>query len=319
MSYLTLLRESARQNGSIACMGLDMVVEALPGSMASGGVGALLNFYERLFREMRKQGVLVGAFKPNHGFYEQHDEPREGRFSGSQALSAVMTLIEGMFPGTPIILDYKRGDIDRSSANYAAVGFKQWKADAVTVSPYMGSDSIAPFTQYCNEKDNRGVYILNRTSNPGAADIQGRIIDDDPSFQEMLDERLPVFMSAIDEIGVRRMYNKVAQHILDWAKGKPGVGAVVGATGIEDLSQLAFIYAGQDIPLLVPGVGKQGGSAQDVIEALRAAHYDLSLARINSSSGLTHPWKKSEHAPANWAEACTGKVRELNEQIGYQA
>ncbi|MBC8501262.1 MAG: orotidine-5'-phosphate decarboxylase [DPANN group archaeon] len=291
MNYLDKLRESAKTNNSIVCMGLDPVVEAMPEQFK--GIREFNLYLGQLFHEMKEQGVLPGAFKPNQGFYLKHDRPRRTRdFSGSVGLSLVMNMIEEIFPGTPIILDYKRGDIAKSSANYGIEGFDVWEADAVTVSPYMGTDSVMPFGEYCNEEQGKGVYVLDRTSNKGARD-----------FQNLMSQDLP-------------LYKHVASKIVEWAADHPGIGAVVGATSPEELSDLAEFFTGKDIPLLIPGVGSQGGSAEEVSSRLRDVGYGLSIIRINSSSGLTHPWKKPP-APEDFAKVCVAELHKLNEQIGY--
>ena len=150
-------------------MGLDPIFEAIPNK--TGMVkDNLVNFFKELFDTMHEKNLVPAAFKPNIGYYSALDKPREKDFLGSESLAEILFLIEKYFPGIPVILDSKRGDIARSSLNYAIEAFDCWKADAVTVSPYMGSDSILPFI---SEKYlDKGAYILNRTSNPGAKDFQ---------------------------------------------------------------------------------------------------------------------------------------------------
>ena len=269
MSYIDLLRESAKEAGNIVCMGLDPVLSVLPESDASirERIGS---YFSEMFRRMRLEGVAPAAFKPNIGYYQSLDNPRAEDFSGSLALVDVLELLESYFPGIPVILDSKRGDIAKSSENYAKEAFDAWQADAVTVSPYMGHDSVLPFAY-----PDKGVYVLNRTSNPGAVDFQD---------QTVLDK--------VDEKDLYPLYTAVAHHITAWSSEHPGIGAVVGATSPKELGIIASLYAGRDIPMLIPGVGSQGGSAEEVIAMMKGAGYDLLLARINSSSGLTHPWKK---------------------------
>ena len=269
MSYIDLLRDSAKEAGNIVCMGLDPIVSALPGEEKDTRT-RIADYFAEIFKRMRMEGTAPAAFKPNIGYYASLDKPREEDFSGSLALVDVMDLLDTYFPNIPVILDSKRGDIARSSGNYAHEAFDSWSADAVTVSPYMGTDSVMPFAF-----ENKGVYVLNRTSNPGGADLQNRSVID-----------------RIDEREVHPLYDAVAHKIYDWAKEHPGIGAVVGATNMVELEAIATYYADKDVPLLIPGVGSQGGSAPEVIAALNRSSYELALARINSSSGLTHPWKK---------------------------
>lgn len=289
MSYIDILRESARSVGNVTCMGLDPQIDVLPGE---GGVrDKINNFFNELFHRMRLEGVAPAAFKPNIGYYAALDNPREEDFSGSLALVDVLEMLETFFPGIPVILDSKRGDIARSSLNYAIEAFDKWGADAVTVSPYMGHDSVLPFAY-----EGKGVYVLNRTSNPGASDLQNLLSID-----------------RVDEKEIHPLYIQVAHAIYSYANDHAGIGAVVGATSMDELKEIAAYFSGKDIPMLIPGVGSQGGSAVDVMAALREAGYDVTLARINSSSGLTHPWKKAP-APEDWLEICLAKLKELNLQ-----
>ncbi len=312
------LAGSAADTGSIACMGIDPVLEALPSPELSTN-SRVLFFFRQIFEEMHRQQVLPGAFKPNIGFFHCLDRPLEGEIEGTRALQGITALIREMFPGIPVIFDMKRGDIARSSANYAAEAFACWEADAVTISPYMGSDSTGPFIDLA-AKAGGGVYILNRTSNPGARELQNLIMEDG-----------------------RPLYMHVAGRIREWGRDYPAgtVGAVVGATNPAELGELAAFYAGDDsagaadiagavsdqadtsalssdraAPLLIPGVGGQGGSASETIRILREAGYPLELVRINSSSGLTHPWlKKGESVPEDFAARVTGNLRKLNEEL----
>lgn len=355
MNYLEKLRQSAKKNNSIACMGLDPIVEAMLEKYIEYGISGFPDFLQEIFREMKDQNVNAGAFKPNQGAYLKHNKPRSRIFSGSLALSRVMDMIEEMFPGTPIILDYKRGDIAKTSKNYAEEGFEAWKADAVTISPYMGTDSVMPFAEYCNNEKGKGVYILNRTSNEGAKDFQNlrAILEDPVRLAEELELRLykyfkngsfairnekmyPDWILSPDDNFVKKgmidtfrdtindetmpLYMAVANKIIGWAKDKLGVGAVVGATSLDELADLARRYAFEkNIPLLIPGVGGQGGKADEVITILRDADYDLNLVRINSSSDLTHPWaKKKQPAPKDYAKVCVEELNKLNEAIGFK-
>ena len=290
MSYIDRLRESASETGNIVCMGLDPVLSVLPESSASvrERIGS---YFSELFRRMRLEGVSPAAFKPNIGYYQALDDPRAEDFSGSLALVDVFELLETYFPGIPVILDSKRGDIAKSSENYAREAFDCWKADAVTVSPYMGSDSVLPFAY-----EDKGMYILNRTSNPGAKDFQDELV-----------------LDRVDEKDLYPLYQAVAHRIAAWSETHPGTGAVVGATSPSELGKIAAIYAGKDIPMLIPGVGSQGGSASDVIGEMNRAGYELALSRINSSSGLTHPWKKGA-APEEWLEMCMSAIKKLIEE-----
>ncbi len=288
MTYLDLLRRATETSGSVACMGLDLIPSCIPES--TGSIERdFTHFIEKVFGLMKSQGVMPGAFKPNIGYYQALDRPRESKYEGSKALNNILTLCEETFPHIPVILDSKRGDIARSSLNYAWEGYDSWGCAAITVSPYMGEDSVSPFWDNFSDQG-RGIYILNRTSNPGSKSFQARMVGDQP------------------------LYMVVAEKIREWGEEYPGVGAVVGATSLEELGNIATYYGKSGIPLLIPGVGSQGGSAVATIEALKQAGYDIPLARINSSSGITHPWKQNP-APSDWAGKVVENLELLNKEL----
>ncbi len=281
MNYLELLRKSSDTTGNILCMGLDPVPAALPHPEKNIS-NRISDYFEELFDEMQKRGLTPAAFKPNLGYYAALDRPLDGQFEGSLALARVLKMLREAFSGIPVILDAKRGDIATSSTNYAKEAFEAWQADCVTVSPYMGTDSVMPFAFA-----DKGVYVLNRTSNPGGADLQNLRMED----------QAPLYIT-------------VARRIAAWHQDSSGIGAVVGATNLKELEDIARYFADQDIPMLIPGVGSQGGSAPEVMEKLRKAGYPICLARINSSSGLTHPWKKAP-APDDYLERVMANLAKL--------
>ena len=293
MSYIDTLRKSAEKSGSIICMGIDPVCEHLP-EIEGTVEERITSFFKSLFSEMIKRNILPGAFKPNLGFFATLDRPRENAFDGSLALAKILSLLDELFPHIPIILDYKRGDIARSSDNYAKEGFVTWGCDSVTVSPWMGSDSIQPFLKEA-ALHNGGVYLLNRTSNPGGKEFQNAILKENGQ---------PLFKT-------------VAERIVSWAVEYPGTGAVVGATSLGELEEITTYYSGKEIPLLIPGVGSQGGSAKEVIRVLNSSDYSIPLVRINASSGITHPWAKTGNAvPAIWKQICIDNLERLNDEVG---
>jgi orotidine-5'-phosphate decarboxylase len=283
--YAAMLMEGAAAGRSIVCMGLDPVPEYLP--VKSGNLRSDIGtFFGRITAEMKRRGIAPGAFKPNIGYYQALDSPLEGDFSGSSALADLFGLLRSEFPDVPVILDAKRGDIARSSANYAEEAFTCWRADAVTVSAYMGSDSIEPFTAA-----GKGVYVLVRTSNPGASDLQDLLLEQ---------QEEPLYLA-------------VARWTAAWARRFPGTGAVAGATSLAELGRIAAIFAPEGIPLLIPGVGSQGGSGEQTVRVLREAGYNPLLARINSSSGITHPWK-DKPAPRDWAAQAADNLAALTRE-----
>lgn len=280
MNYEELLKNSSEQSGNCACIGIDIVPELLPENCSVD------TFIEIFLGELYERKLIPAAFKPNIAYFSSFNQAYRGNFSGYMSLSKMIALIRKLFPHVPIILDAKRGDIASSSTRYAMEIFESWTADATTVSPYMGHDSVLPFR---NGFENKGVYVLNRTSNKGAVDLQN---------QELKNGQT--------------VYMEVARQILEYAKAFPGTGAVVGASSLKELRDIAQIYRNtREVPLLIPGVGAQGGSAVDVITCLKELQYDLRLVRINSSSGLTFPWKKEKIAPNDWLAICMNCVEKF--------
>ncbi|MGP1438890.1 MAG: orotidine 5'-phosphate decarboxylase / HUMPS family protein, partial [Treponema sp.] len=173
---------------------------------------------------------------------------------------------------------------------YAIEAFDVWKADCTTVSPYMGSDSIEPFIK--DKYQEKGIYLLNRTSNKGAKDFQNLNLSNK--------EDAPLYLA---------ISKKISSYIIEGYS----VGAVVGATGLEELKNVALFFTdivSGGVPLLIPGVGSQGGSAKEVISILKECNYDMSLVRINSSSSLTHPWK-NQNVQSDYIEQCLNNIENL--------
>lgn len=276
-SFTQFLEETAKKNDSIVCFGIDPVIERIPAK--SGTVGRrIVKFYSDILAAVADN---VAAVKPNYAFFGQYG------FEGLRALEKLIAVAKKK--KMPVILDAKRADIGKSSEAYSKEVFEAWKADAVTTSPYMGNDSVSPFIQWCSK--GKGVYVLVRTSNPGAADLQQRKLDDGKE----------IFMAA-------------AEKTVEWHK--PGVGAVVGATNVHELRKIAGFFAdsGKKMPLLVPGVGTQGGNAADVAEVLREAYGSLLMHRINSSSGISYAYEDSGNK--DYVSAAEKAVKEMNTEIG---
>lgn len=234
--YPERLDALARARGTLLCIGLDPDPARIEGT----GVKAAESFLNGLLDKLDKAGARPAAFKPNLAYFEQY---------GSAGLALLERLLDRLRDEI-VILDGKRGDIGRSSAAYARALFETWQADAATVSPWMGQDSVEPFLAHCPD---RGVYLLLRTSNPGHEDIQ------------------------------RTVWENLAGKIKQWAR--PGTGAVVGATNPEHLARAVRLL--KELPLLIPGVGAQGGTAAEVMRALGEAS-NAWLHRVNVSSAILY-------------------------------
>lgn len=282
MNFNEQLRQTAQDKGSIICMGMDPVLERIPVEITGTPREVIASFFSQLLDAVHGN---ISAVKPNFAFYEQYG------LEGMQALLDVIRHAKQL--GLPVIGDAKRGDIGATSAAYAKAVYGQLGCDAVTIAPYMGSDSVQPFIGYC--KQGKGQYILCRTSNAGAKDLQDGLVDGEP------------------------VYIKTARRIIGWAQ--PGTGAVVGATYPDELALLSelFVQSGKEIPLLIPGVGAQGGSIHGVISALKKTGNDLSLHRINSSSGISYAYEKSgknrEEESGDWVGAAVREVERMKRRL----
>jgi orotidine-5'-phosphate decarboxylase len=229
MRFIEKLRRKAAENRSWLCVGLDPDPERLPSPLRGRDLRTAI--YEFLTRIIEATSDLVCAYKPNIAFYEA---------LGTGFIELLGQLRERIPADIPVILDAKRGDIASTSEKYAVAAFDVFGCDAVTVSPYLGYDSIEPFLSYRD----RGIFLLCRTSNPGARDLQDLVCEGRP------------------------LYEVVAERAKAWrARGEGELGLVVGATYPEELKRVRAIV-GDEMALLVPGVGAQGG---DLAEAVRAA------------------------------------------------
>jgi orotidine-5'-phosphate decarboxylase len=228
--YLERLAARSAATGTVLCLGLDPDPEALP-----AGFGADLAGIERFSRLLiEAAGPYAAALKPNLAFFEAY---------GSAGLAALERIRAAAPADLPLIADAKRGDIGSTAARQAVALFDVLGADAVTVSPYLGSEAIAPLL----ERTDRFAYVLCRTSNPGAAELQGLAVAADP------DRGLPT----------EPLHERVARLAVGWGPGGT-VGLVVGATAPAESARIRAVAPG--LAFLVPGVGAQGGEIAPVLE-----------------------------------------------------
>ena len=211
------------------------------------------------------------AFKPQIAYFAAHND-------GEATLQRLIAHINAVHPDVPVILDAKRGDIGSTAEQYAIEAFDRFGSDAVTLNPYMGRDSAEPFLR----RDDRGCIFLCHTSNPGARD-----------FQEL-------------DVGGRPLYQHIAQTIAqDW-NAAGNCALVVGATFPEELKVIRGLVG--EMPLLIPGVGAQGGDVEAVVR--NGATADGTGLMINSSRGILYASRGEDYAAAA-AEA----ARSLREAI----
>jgi orotidine-5'-phosphate decarboxylase len=254
-----------KSNASRLCVGLDVDPQKYPAGL-NGNPGSTLEFNKGIIDSTIDH---VCAFKPNAAFYEAMGE------SGLLALKETIKYIDGR---VPVILDVKRGDIGNTAARYASAAFEDLGADAVTVNPYMGIDSVEPFLKY----DDKGIFLLCLTSNAGSADFQ------------LEPEGDPLFA-------------RVARKAVEWDAGRGVLGLVVGATHPGTVGTVRGLAAG--LPFLLPGIGAQGGA----IESVNAAEVNgdgLGVV-VNASRGVIYAGSGD-----NWREEVRSAARQLKDSIG---
>ena len=282
MNYVEQLKQRYQETGNIVCVGMDPVIEKIPLTTAkTEPAKAIERFYTDMIYAFTAENTIPACVKPNIAFFEQYDV---------EGIIALKNIIKRCKEAKiPILLDAKRGDIGKTSKAYAKAIFDVLKVDAVTVAPYMGSDSVNPFIEYCEK--GKGVYVLVRTSNKGAVDLQ-----------DLKVEGIPIYM-------------KTAEKLVEWHK--PGVCAVIGATYPAELKEINTFFAnsGKEIPILLPGVGAQGGSAEEVIKILKNTTKDgnIGIYRINSSSGINYAYQKYD--TDDYAGAAVKALKELIKTI----
>jgi orotidine 5'-phosphate decarboxylase subfamily 2 len=231
VTYLVRLAARTQAVGSVLCLGLDPTIEGLPEGFTRDLAGL-----ERFAALVLEAAVpYAAAVKPNLAFFEAY---------GSAGLAALERL-RAMIPAdVPVIADAKRGDIGTTAAQQAAALFDVLGADAVTVNPYLGAEAVMPLL----ERVDRFAYLLCRTSNPGAGELQD----------------LPVAADPAVGAPAERLHERVARLAIGWGPGGT-VGLVVGATAPDELAAIRAIAPG--LPFLVPGVGAQGGDIDGVLAA----------------------------------------------------
>jgi orotidine-5'-phosphate decarboxylase len=228
-TFLERLARRSAATGTVLCLGLDPDPAALP-----PGFGNDLAGVEAFCRLVVEAAVPhAAAIKPNLAFFEAF---------GSDGIAVLERIRAGLPADLPFVADVKRGDIGTTAARQATALYDRLGADAVTVNPYLGAEAIGPLI----ERSDRFAYVLCRTSNPGAGELQDLVVAADPAT----------------EAPAERLFERVARRATDWGPGGT-VGLVVGATAREEMGRVRAVAPG--LAFLVPGVGAQGGEIEPVL------------------------------------------------------
>lgn len=268
MHFVAALKHRWQQADTLVCVGLDPEPAKFPAAFA--------NEPDAVFRFCRDiadaTAEYVCAFKPQIAHF--------AALGAEDALQRLIAHLHAAHPDIPVILDSKRGDIGSTAQHYATEAFDRYAADAVTVNPYLGRDSVQPFL----DRADKGVVILCRTSNPGAGDLQDLLVDGRPLYQ--------------------RVAAKIAQ---EW-NVHGNCALVVGATWPEQLREVRAIVG--DLPFLVPGVGAQGGDVEAVVTNAKTT--DGSGLIVSSSRAILYASNG-----AGYAQAAANAARALRDEINH--
>jgi orotidine-5'-phosphate decarboxylase len=259
MKFTEQLANAERQNHSLLCVGLDPEPAKFPGAM-KGDASRIFDFCAAIVDATKD---LVIAFKPQIAYFAAN--------RAEDQLERLMAHIKQVAPDVPVILDAKRGDIGSTAEQYAREAFERYQADAVTLSPFMGFDSIEPYLRY----PDKGAILLCRTSNPGGDDFQS--------------QRLTGTNGMPDEL----LYERIARLAQGEWNRNGQLGLVVGATYPAEIARVRELAP--SLPLLIPGVGAQGGDAQ---ATLRAGRPGAAPIIVNSSRAVLYASAGDDFAAA---------------------
>ena len=254
MTFIEQLQKRWTENKTLVCVGLDPDPSRFP-EIIGDTVDSIFAFNRAI---IDATADLVCAYKPQIAHF--------AALNAEDQLKESIAYIHSEYPGIPVILDSKRGDIGSTAERYAREAFERYEADAVTVNPYLGIDGVKPFTDY---KD-KGVILLCRTSNPSAKDFQDLLVGDKP------------------------LYECVAETIATQWNENNNCALVVGATWPEQLGKIRKIVG--DMPILVPGIGAQGGDLAGTLK--HGVDSNKAGLVINSSRGVLYASQQNDFAQA---------------------
>ena len=266
MTFMDSLRKRWTDADTLVCVGLDPEPAKFPPHLRDDP-DAVFTFCKAI---VDATADLACAFKPQIAHF--------AALGVEHTLQRLVAHIHDAHPGVPVILDSKRGDIGSTAQHYVTEAFDRFGADAVTVNPYLGRDSVQPFL----DRADRGVVILCRTSNPGAGDLQDLVFDGRP------------------------LYQHVAAKVANEWNANGNCLLVVGATWPKQLSDVRAIVG--DLPFLVPGVGAQGGDVAELVHAGKTA--DGTGLVISSSRAILYAGNGED-----FADAARNAAADLRDEI----
>jgi len=288
------LLETRWSSGCFVCVGLDSEYAKIPKSVQKGrSISQAIVEFNRAIVDATKD--LVCAYKPNLAFYSARG------VEGMSALYLTILMIHEIAPNVPIILDAKYADIGNTNNGYVETAFEYLQADAVTIHPTLGKEAVQPFL----DRVDKGIIVLCRTSNSGAGEFQDL-------NTLMLNPRMkPERMTANDWLeelcnNTMPLYERVAMNVSKHWNKNGNCALVVGATFPEELAKVRQLIG--DMPILVPGIGTQGGDVEKTIKASKDSQKQGMI--INSSRGIIFASKGED-----FAQAARHETLSLAEQI----
>ena len=265
------LAQAGARNDSLLCVGLDPEPSKFPGAWA-GDASRIFDFCAAIVDATRD---LVIAFKPQIAYFAANRAEAQ--------LEQLIRHIRAVAPQVPVILDAKRGDIGATAEQYAREAFERYRADAVTLSPFMGFDSIEPYLAY----PGKGAILLCRTSNTGGSDLQSQRLEGN------------------DEAPGEALYERIARLAAGPWNRSGQIGLVVGATYPAEIARVRALAP--RLPLLIPGIGAQGGDAEATV---RAGARDGAPIAVNSSRAVLYA-----SAGADFADAARQAARATRDAL----
>ncbi|MCX8163062.1 MAG: orotidine-5'-phosphate decarboxylase [Candidatus Micrarchaeota archaeon] len=271
MNYYQKFEKFVNSYKNLLCFGLDPDLEKFPPNLDGSTKQKIVNFYSSIIDASPK----LWALKPNYAFFAQY---------GFHGLMALRELIDRYKETHLIVLDAKRADIANTSKAYVQEIFEFFGADATTLWPFMGWDSIEPFATY-SIQNSKGLYLLCRTTNPGAEDFLTKKMQDGQT-----------------------LYQYIIQKVQSWAESYPQCfGLVAGATSLSDLENILNSISKRPVLLLIPGIGTQGGDPSKVIELLKKYNMQK-MALINASSSISYAYLKTNQ---DYLESALQEIKKL--------